>query len=146
MVRECLIANVKPLICIYLMAEQALLGFVKADLLLESRFDQDSLLTFGDSVVDDQIIHIRNGRDLKDPAFIAFDLIAGAESHPGKGSPLLRICSIGAADGKVNGDLPAGDGEYLTHPQFRLSIADPALTQAELRQTSTLEQMSDMEG
>jgi hypothetical protein len=137
-VSQRLIAKVKPLISVYLVGKEAILGFVETHLLLKTGFNEDLLLPFGNSVIDDQIIHVRQRGNLKDPALVAFDLIAGIESDPGKGSLPLRIGPTGTTDGKVNGDLPAIKLEYLTHSQFRFCIADPALTQAEWRQTIAL--------
>lgn len=141
-----LIAKVEPIVSINLVGKQAILGLGKIDLLLQTGFNQDFLLTIGNPMVNDQIIHVRNRSYLQGPALIAFDLVARAESDPGKRSLPLRIGSAGITDGKVNGDLPVFNGEYLTHPQFRFCIADPALTQAELSQTEPLKLMTEVVG
>lgn len=146
MMSQRLIAKVEPIVSINLVAKQAILGLVKIDLLLQTGFNQGFLLTVGNAMVNDQIIDIRNRSYLKDPALIAFDLVARAESDPGKRSLPFRIGSAGTTDRKVNGNLPVFNGEYLTHPQFRFCIADPALTQAELSQTEPLKLMAEVVG
>ncbi len=97
-------------------------------------------------MVDDEIIHVGDGSNLKDPALIAFDLIAGTESYPGQRRLLLRIGSAGAADGEVNGELPVFNCEHLAHAQLRFCSADPALTQAELLQSGTFERTIGVAG
>lgn len=144
MMSQRLIAKVEPLVSINLVGKQAILGLVKIDLLSQTGFNQDFLLTTANPMVNGEIIRVRNRSYLQGPALITFDLVARAESDPGKRSLPLRIGSAGTTDGKVNGDLPVFNGEYLTHPQFRFSIADPALTQAESGQTEPLELMAEV--